>query len=153
MEATVKNIWEFVREIRNYYQRQISELRFQAIMYDDVNGEKEKQIKLFSKVILQIDNLLVQINEVNIEYEMWRSKNSGFSFSEDLNADKLEEVYFKVYELLKQIKQINILDTLSEIIDNKIRECKKLEKLEEGDRAEFMEFYAETIKKYASVIG
>ena len=153
MEATVKNIWEFVREIRNYYQRQISELRFQAIMNDDVNGEKENQIKLFSKVILQIDNLLLQINEINIEYEMWRKKNLGFTFSEDLNADKLEDVYVQVYELLKQIKKINICDTLSEIIDSKIRECKKLEKLEEGDREEFLEFYAETVKKYATVIG
>lgn len=146
MDIALSSIWDFITEIRAYYEHKIVDARYNSLL--GINKYTEEQTQELQSVIPKIESLRKRFSEINSDYEIWKSKKEGFSFFGDLREQKLETLMKQKLSLLQDLKGINILPELDVVIDKRIAQLNNSEFLEEGDRNEFIRFYREVLRKY-----
>lgn len=146
MDIALSSIWDFITEIRAYYEHKIVDARYNSLL--GINKYTEEQTQELQSVIPKIESLRKRFSEINSDYEIWKSKKEGFSFFGDLREQKLETLMKQKLSLLHELKGMNILPELDVVIDKRIAQLNNSEFLEEGDRNEFIRFYREVLRKY-----
>ena len=146
MDIALSSIWDFITEIRAYYEHKIVDARYNSLL--GINKYTEEQTQELQSVIPKIESLRKRFSEINSDYEIWKSKKEGFSFFGDLREQKLETLMKQKLSLLQDLKGINIVPELDVVIDKRIAQLNNSEFLEEGDRNEFIRFYREVLRKY-----
>lgn len=146
MDIALKSIWDFITEIRAYYEHKLVDARYNNLL--GINKYSDEQIEELQSVIPKIENLRKQFSEINSNYENWKSKKECFSFFGELREQKLETLRKQKLLLLQELKGINVLHELEVVINRRIEELSNSEFLVEGDREEFLRFYREVLIKY-----
>lgn len=146
MDIALSSIWDFITEIRAYYEHKIVDARYNNLL--GIEKCSEEHTQELQNTISKIENLRKRFSKINSDYETWKSKKEGFSFFGDLREQKLETLMKQKLSLLQDLKGINILPELDVVIDKRIAQLNNSEFLEEGDRNEFIRFYREVLRKY-----
>ena len=142
MDIALSSIWDFITEIRAYYEHKIVDARYNSLL--GINKYTEEQTQ-------ELQSVRKRFSEINSDYEIWKSKKEGFSFFGDLREQKLETLMKQKLSLLHELKGMNILPELDVVIDKRIAQLNNSEFLEEGDRNEFIEFYRGVLEKYSKI--
>ncbi len=124
---------DFIRELEAYYTNDIFKLKSSyinsALLEDQVIlfKKKIKQYENVVKVIIQIkDNLIQKERECK---DLWGK--ASYSFYEELESAKLEDVFSKAFEIVVQINSINVIPELDEIIRKRLEMYKENWKLDD----------------------
>lgn len=118
---------DFIRELEAYYTNDIFKLKSSYISNSLLEDElilfrkKAQQYEIFIKVIIEIKEKLIE-KERECK-ELWGK--ASYSFYEELENAKLQDVYRKAFEIVIQINCINIIPELDEIIKKRLEMYKE----------------------------
>lgn len=129
----LSEVIDFIRELEAYYTNDIFKLKSSYINNDLL----EDQVILFKKKIQQYETsvkVIIKIKERLIEKEreckdLWGK--TSYSFYEELENAKLEDVFSKAFEIVVQINSINVIPELDEIIKKRLEMYKENWKLDD----------------------
>lgn len=120
---TLQDAITFVEELQSYYYNDICKMQADLVMQSNLS---EKQVKVAQKKVHQdqialdqIDKILDQLKAYMGEYQtVW--KKAFYSFYDDIEKQKMEEVQKDVFTVLLELSAVNTKPELTQIIANRL---------------------------------
>lgn len=127
-EVALQDVIGFVTEIQSYYYNDICKMQTDIAMCSNPNSNEikflEKKLKQDSSALAQIDKLLESIKKEEREY-LSVGRKSVYSFYDELEQGKLQEVKAKVFEIVVKLCTINTKPELYSVITKRLEAYKE----------------------------
>lgn len=128
-EETIKLsvVIDFVRELEGYYINDIFKKR-SSFMNDSITDEQasflKKKIRQYEISLQEITNIKNKLLEKERNCrELWAK--SSYSFYSELETDKLKNVFYEVFEIIRFLLLINVNPELDDIIERRLETYKE----------------------------
>ena len=126
-KTSLQDAVSFVTELQSYYYNDICNMQTSLL----VDASKKGYENFCERVILQdktalaeIDKILDQITECQKEYHSIDGK-SLYSFFEEIEKDKREEVYQDIFKIIIRLNEINVKQELEQVIVRRLELYRK----------------------------